>query len=165
MNNPRAHDYQPTPSHINTAKDPVCGMMVGPSNTAHHADHGGHTYHLCSAGRRTKFVADPDAKDSGLKLQSASQLWRTFLASALDGTSAVVRRKGTNPSLPWSERLRLGPARLTLRGGKSRRCSLPFRRDPRRDLGQSRHGYHVRSGQAFPRKPLNSLPADCLASL
>ncbi|HYE42937.1 MAG TPA: heavy metal-binding domain-containing protein, partial [Caulobacteraceae bacterium] len=40
--------------------DPVCGMTVDPAATAHHAEHGGETFHFCSAGCRTKFVADPD---------------------------------------------------------------------------------------------------------
>ncbi|MES2710601.1 MAG: heavy metal-binding domain-containing protein, partial [Pseudomonadota bacterium] len=40
-------------------KDPVCGMDVDPAKTAHHADHADHAYHFCSAGCRTKFVADP----------------------------------------------------------------------------------------------------------
>lgn len=41
--------------------DPVCGMTVDPAKTAHHAEHAGRTYHYCSAGCRTKFVANPDA--------------------------------------------------------------------------------------------------------
>ncbi len=40
-------------------KDPVCAMTVDPATTPHHADHGGATYHFCSAGCRTKFLADP----------------------------------------------------------------------------------------------------------
>ena len=44
-----------------TATDPVCGMTVDPSKTAHHTEHAGHEYHFCSAGCRTKFVANPDA--------------------------------------------------------------------------------------------------------
>jgi Cu+-exporting ATPase len=40
-------------------KDPVCGMTVNPATTAHHAEHAGATYHFCSAGCRTKFVAEP----------------------------------------------------------------------------------------------------------
>ena len=40
-------------------KDPVCGMTVDPAKTAHHAEHAGHAYHFCSAGCRTKFVAEP----------------------------------------------------------------------------------------------------------
>ncbi|PKP94976.1 MAG: copper-translocating P-type ATPase [Alphaproteobacteria bacterium HGW-Alphaproteobacteria-16] len=40
--------------------DPVCGMTVDPLRTAHHAAHDGDDYHFCSAGCRTKFVADPD---------------------------------------------------------------------------------------------------------
>ncbi|WP_281271364.1 heavy metal translocating P-type ATPase [Humitalea rosea] len=40
-------------------KDPVCGMTVDPAKTAHHAEHAGHAYHFCSAGCRTKFIAEP----------------------------------------------------------------------------------------------------------
>ncbi|MBX9699456.1 MAG: heavy metal translocating P-type ATPase, partial [Acetobacteraceae bacterium] len=41
------------------AKDPVCGMTVDPARTPHHAEHGGATYHFCSAGCRGKFLANP----------------------------------------------------------------------------------------------------------
>ena len=40
-------------------------MTVDPAKTAHHAEHGGRTYHFCSAGCRTKFIADPEARLSG----------------------------------------------------------------------------------------------------
>src|SRR4051812_26575030 len=40
-------------------KDPVCGMQVDPEASAHHAAHRGSDYHFCSAGCRTRFVADP----------------------------------------------------------------------------------------------------------
>jgi Cu+-exporting ATPase len=40
-------------------KDPVCGMAVDPAVTQHHASHEGRGYHFCSAGCRTKFLADP----------------------------------------------------------------------------------------------------------
>ncbi|WP_231635443.1 HAD-IC family P-type ATPase, partial [Novosphingobium sp. ST904] len=36
-------------------------MTVDPAKTAHHTEHAGHTYRFCSAGCRTKFIADPDA--------------------------------------------------------------------------------------------------------
>ena len=39
--------------------DPVCGMTVDPHTAKLRADHRGHTYYFCSAGCRTKFVADP----------------------------------------------------------------------------------------------------------
>ncbi len=39
--------------------DPVCGMTVNPATTPHHADYNGMTYHFCSGGCRTKFVAMP----------------------------------------------------------------------------------------------------------
>jgi len=41
------------------ALDPVCGMTVNPAQTPHHAGHEGREYHFCSAGCRSKFLADP----------------------------------------------------------------------------------------------------------
>ncbi|HEY0834051.1 MAG TPA: heavy metal translocating P-type ATPase [Azospirillum sp.] len=41
-------------------KDPVCGMMVDPERTGHHADHGGQTFHFCSARCHDTFVAAPE---------------------------------------------------------------------------------------------------------
>lgn len=41
-------------------KDPVCGMSVDPGKTDHHAHHADRDHHFCSAGCRTKFVADPE---------------------------------------------------------------------------------------------------------
>ena len=45
--------------------DPVCGMTVDPVKTPHHAEHDGHDVHFCSAGCRTKFVADPGKYTAG----------------------------------------------------------------------------------------------------
>ncbi|HSK38191.1 MAG TPA: heavy metal-binding domain-containing protein, partial [Arenibaculum sp.] len=42
------------------ATDPVCGMSVDPATAKHVADHAGERFHFCSAGCRTKFVADPE---------------------------------------------------------------------------------------------------------
>ena len=42
-----------------TVKDPVCGMSVDLTTTAHRASHGGQDYFFCSAGCRTKFIGDP----------------------------------------------------------------------------------------------------------
>ncbi|RAI55228.1 heavy metal translocating P-type ATPase [Roseicella frigidaeris] len=39
--------------------DPVCGMKVDPATSKHRLQHGGQTFHFCSAGCRTKFEADP----------------------------------------------------------------------------------------------------------
>jgi Cu+-exporting ATPase len=41
------------------ATDPVCGMRVDPDAAKHRADHAGRSYYFCSAGCRTKFLADP----------------------------------------------------------------------------------------------------------
>jgi P-type Cu+ transporter len=40
-------------------RDPVCNMWVDPARSPHHAEHGGKSYHFCSAGCRAKFIADP----------------------------------------------------------------------------------------------------------
>jgi len=42
------------------AKDPVCGMSVDPHKTQHRAERAGRPYYFCSAGCRTKFLADPE---------------------------------------------------------------------------------------------------------
>ncbi|MEA2974658.1 MAG: P-type Cu+ transporter, partial [Alphaproteobacteria bacterium] len=47
----------------------VCGMTVDPHATAHRAEHQGHPYYFCSAGCRSKFVADPQ-KYLGGKIQA-----------------------------------------------------------------------------------------------
>jgi len=39
--------------------DPVCGMTVDPTATAHHATHGSTDYHFCSKKCRERFVAEP----------------------------------------------------------------------------------------------------------
>ena len=43
------------------ANDPVCGMTVDPASAKHSAEHEGISYYFCSAGCRTKFIADPEA--------------------------------------------------------------------------------------------------------
>ena len=43
----------------NAVHDPVCGMVVDPATTPHHASHEGRDYHFCGAGCRAKFLADP----------------------------------------------------------------------------------------------------------
>ena len=41
------------------AKDVVCGMTVDANAAEHRAEYQGQTYYFCSAGCRTKFIADP----------------------------------------------------------------------------------------------------------
>ncbi len=41
------------------ATDPVCGMKVDPATTPHHGQYAGQDYHFCSAGCRSKFMANP----------------------------------------------------------------------------------------------------------
>ena len=40
--------------------DPVCGMQVDSATSAHRSQHGGATYHFCSARCRKKFIAAPE---------------------------------------------------------------------------------------------------------
>jgi Cu+-exporting ATPase len=61
------HHHAPTghagtaPVPPRTAIDPVCGMTVTVEGARHVAAYGGATYYFCSAGCRTKFLADPAA--------------------------------------------------------------------------------------------------------
>ncbi len=56
------HDVHESNGDEQTAEpvmiDPVCGMSVK-ADSAHQATHEGHDYRFCSAGCRSKFVADP----------------------------------------------------------------------------------------------------------
>ncbi|PTQ13294.1 copper-translocating P-type ATPase [Sphingomonas oleivorans] len=54
----RSHEATGASRH--GVKDPVCGMTVDPERTAHHASHAGKDYHFCSAGCRSRFIADPE---------------------------------------------------------------------------------------------------------
>ncbi|MCW4463560.1 heavy metal translocating P-type ATPase [Sphingomonas sp. BT-65] len=53
-------DGEPAADAAEQVKDPVCGMTVDPAKTQHHAWHDGEEFHFCSAGCRTKFLADPE---------------------------------------------------------------------------------------------------------
>ena len=58
-----AEDASPDHGHEDggaPVRDPVCGMTVDPDKTEYHAHHADQAYHFCSAGCRTKFVADPE---------------------------------------------------------------------------------------------------------
>ncbi len=64
------HSHDHSHSHATHAKaaltadpvirDPVCGITVDPEAGKPTASYQGHTYHFCSAGCRTKFMATPD---------------------------------------------------------------------------------------------------------
>lgn len=53
-----AAEHKATATSAAALIDPVCGMTVKP-DSPHHATHDGVDYRFCSAGCRTKFVADP----------------------------------------------------------------------------------------------------------
>src|SRR6478672_8062942 len=54
------HVHENRSDGADTVKDPVCGMTVDPHTASYRAEHNGHPYSFCSAGCRSKFVADPD---------------------------------------------------------------------------------------------------------
>jgi len=58
---PAAHHHAHGHQHgtPDTVKDPVCGMQVDPTKTAHRAEHDGQSYFFCSGGCKSKFIADP----------------------------------------------------------------------------------------------------------
>ena len=45
----------------NPVRDPVCGMMVDPATARFQSGQGGVTHYFCSAGCRSKFLANPSA--------------------------------------------------------------------------------------------------------
>ncbi len=55
------HRHDDTVAAVASKKvtDPVCGMTVDPATSPHRAEHDGRAFHFCSAGCRTKFIADP----------------------------------------------------------------------------------------------------------
>src|SRR5215218_2399787 len=55
------HGHHHAPATPGTVTDPVCGMAVAPTRSAHRAEHEGHTFHFCSARCREKFIAAPAA--------------------------------------------------------------------------------------------------------
>jgi Cu+-exporting ATPase len=74
--------HRSQPSQVShQAKDPVCGMTVDPTTTPHHAEHAGMTFHFCSAGCRTKFVASPEKYLGHLHGNDAGILQDTHSAS------------------------------------------------------------------------------------
>ncbi len=58
------HPHEPHEHHAGpesaTVRDPVCGMVVDPTKTPHHATHAEQEWHFCSADCRSKFLAEPD---------------------------------------------------------------------------------------------------------
>ncbi|MGN6097215.1 MAG: heavy metal translocating P-type ATPase [Bosea sp. (in: a-proteobacteria)] len=54
------HQHRAQDDTPDLATDPVCGMTVDPATSKHKASHEGGDFSFCSAGCRTKFVADPD---------------------------------------------------------------------------------------------------------
>jgi len=64
MTNCHAHDSQETPEE-HEVHDPVCGMTVDPTTTAHKSSHEDQDYFFCSGHCKTKFDADPEAYKDG----------------------------------------------------------------------------------------------------
>ena len=62
-------------------RDPVCGMTVAPDAGNPRAEHDGHSFHFCSEGCRSKFVADPEAYRTatdpvcGMTVDRATAAW------------------------------------------------------------------------------------------
>ena len=55
------HGHAPAPVSASSSEpliDPVCGMTVAP-DSPHQALHDGQDFRFCSAGCRSKFIADP----------------------------------------------------------------------------------------------------------
>lgn len=73
------HHGDAGPGSAPQAKDPVCGMTV-PADSPHRAEWKGEDVRFCSAGCRTKFVADPERYLEGSKTvqpAGSSSAWYT----------------------------------------------------------------------------------------
>ncbi len=66
------HDHGAHAESQTIARDPVCGMSVNPATSRHRFDHGGESFHFCSAGCRTKFAADPGKYLTGSEAATAA---------------------------------------------------------------------------------------------
>jgi Cu+-exporting ATPase len=89
----------PTGEH--KVKDPVCGMWVDPHTTPHRAEHDGRPYYFCSAGCRTKFIADPER----------------YLRGDLAGPAAKPVPEGTIYTCPMHPEVRqIGPGSCPICG-------------------------------------------------
>ena len=69
--------------------DPVCGMTVEPAKAAGHAEHGGMTYHFCSAGCLGKFKADPARYATHADVRKPCHGHRTDVAMESAGVTLV----------------------------------------------------------------------------
>jgi Cu+-exporting ATPase len=63
--------HQAAAPHL--VKDPVCGMDVDPHTTPHRGEHAGRTWYFCSAGCRTRFLADPQRYLGEVGSQAAAE--------------------------------------------------------------------------------------------
>jgi len=107
-----AHHDQAAPGDAaGLVKDPVCGMMVDPAKTAHHADHADTTYHFCSAGCRSKFLAEPTRyihPKPGLKAESvpSGTVWTCPMHPQIQRTqpgSCPICGMALEPETPTAE--------------------------------------------------------------
>ena len=149
-----AHDgHDPSAQQAsNLVKDPVCGMSVDPHTAKHRAEHAGRAYYFCSAGCRTKFLADP-----------------AHISSPLPAAKAEARPGGHDLHLPDAPRDPAGRARLLpdLRHGAGAACSRPPRPGPNPELdrhdaavldraGADRAGVRARDGRPPARPRISS---------
>ena len=81
--------------------DPVCGMKVDSAKAPHRRMHDGHTYSFCSAGCRSKFIADPEK----------------YLRCAAAPTATPAAREGTVYTCPMHPQIRqFGPGNCPICG-------------------------------------------------
>ncbi|MBI1774073.1 MAG: heavy metal translocating P-type ATPase [Proteobacteria bacterium] len=86
---------------IAAVKDPVCGMSVDPQTSKHRHEHGGTTYHFCSARCRETFAADPGR----------------YVSSAVPAPAAPTAPEGTIFTCPMHPHIRqVGPGSCPICG-------------------------------------------------
>jgi Cu+-exporting ATPase len=107
-----AHACHAHASAHTSAIDPVCGMQVDQAKSPHRHDHHGRTYRFCSAGCRSKFIADPDKY---LNTPATAPVSSAKASPALHGAHAAP--DGTIYTCPMHPEIRqLGPGSCPICG-------------------------------------------------
>lgn len=81
-------------------RDPVCGMLFPPEQAVTATRYGGNTYHFCSQGCRSSFVADPERHiDEGRRRSAYTHGAPT--SNATQGRATVQRQPVRAVDDPW----------------------------------------------------------------
>jgi P-type Cu+ transporter len=113
--------------------DRVCGMKVDPAKTQHRHGHDGHPYFFCSAGCRSKFIADP----------------QKYLAK--QGAHAAAAPEGTIYTCPMHPQIRqVGPGSCPICGMALEPVSVGAETGPSAELIDMTRRFWIGAALAVP---------------